>query len=1396
MRDFLDAPPQKRLWEVGATIHEISSPDMKAMGLISIQRTATLKPSKREEETRTLAGWRSLDAYVLLGEPGSGKTTAFKQEADELKDSAVFVTARDFLTLGPPPGWRNEILFIDAVDERRSALNSATAPIDGIRQKLKNLGMPRFRLSCREADWIAGGTADLQAVAPSGKVEELWLDPLSDADIHALLESHSPLKVKDVDQFIEIAQRRNLAPLLHNPLLLNLLVDAVSKSDWPDSRSETYELACKQMASEHNPVHRMSETQEVRPIKEYLEIAGKLCALLLLSDAQYLTLDSADTEPEGIQLIGLQPALNLAPGALYTTINSKLFSAEGDRRYPRHRTISEYLGGRAIATLIQEQGLPVQRVLALMTGNDGGVVEPLRGLYGWLTLHCPAERTLLLEADPLGLILYGDVRPFSTSEKLRVLDALRNEATRFPWFRSENWEAHPFGALGTKDMEAKFQTLLRSKSRDTTHQVLLDCVCDAIEYGDMLPLLAPDLEAIVKDTTYTSVVRKSSLSAWIKTLGGDITRAHTLLADIQNGTVVDADDELCGRLLSALYPKQISALEALCHFHPRKAPNLIGWFHMFWATEFPEKTPSKELEVTLDYLSAKFASNDFDDEGDDVETLTHDTRRTSIKLLARGLLELGDGVSDRKLYQWLGIGLNKYGSIAESHDGIEKVTSWLESHPRRLKSIYLAGAKIHSEASKEKQLRLWVVDNHLFRAKRPSDWYRWLLEQATHEKNPALVKHWLIEAAHTAIDNGRQAAFEISLDEVETWIDSMRDNWPLAPEWVQEASTSSLEGWQREEHQRKVEALRKREQKQLERKHLIQPRLNEVFSGTASFGLMGDIAKAYKKRFSDIQGETPLERLVDYLVVTEEEAIKAMAGIKAVLQRNDLPSAAQIEATQLQNKHYLIDSACLLAAELIYQDNPACVISWPKNLVESLVAFYLVNGLDEKCDWFDAACRLRQDVVQPVLLRRALHDMQAAGSPRLPASYIFHGKNGPNSLAAALLPTLIRAIPTAPTKDQLHLLKGHLLPGARNNLSIVDFHKIVNDRLSETSLSIEFRVALLIAGIQIEPNKHLAALIELSRNHLNAIPDVREVLSEQDAEMEKLAERSPETIGKLVEILAKHAIASGTPSTIEDDSPFGGKSRVIHQLTNHLSTVSDLAAGKELRRLKRLEAMTIWSVHLEWRIRKQARLARIANFVSPSPSAVTKVLLNDAPANARDMAALLISQLTWIAKRIRFDETNQLDLFWERDKKGRKKSKTENACRDIIQAMLRDRLLQIGVQIEKEALAAGDKRADLQGSIVSQGERIVVPIEIKKEDHPSVWSAWGDQLEARYTANPSAQGIGVYVVFWFGEKPKPNPKRVRPKSAEHMALLLSSEIPADRLNRIYGLVIDLSQRNS
>ena len=51
----------------------------------------------RDACARPLADFRTVSAYVLLGDPGSGKTTSFEAERDALGEEACLVTARDFL---------------------------------------------------------------------------------------------------------------------------------------------------------------------------------------------------------------------------------------------------------------------------------------------------------------------------------------------------------------------------------------------------------------------------------------------------------------------------------------------------------------------------------------------------------------------------------------------------------------------------------------------------------------------------------------------------------------------------------------------------------------------------------------------------------------------------------------------------------------------------------------------------------------------------------------------------------------------------------------------------------------------------------------------------------------------------------------------------------------------------------------------------------------------------------------------------------------------------------------------------------------------------------------------------------------------------------------------------
>ena len=365
---------------------------------ITVARTCTEVPPEGASgigASAPLSAYRSKPAYVLLGDPGSGKTTQFRKECEELGDAAAYVTARNFvhMHLDSHLEWRDRTVFIDGLDEMRAGAADARVPLDEIRNRLDRLGRPSFRISCREADWLGpNDRRSLEAISPDSTITVLLLNQLSEQAIRELLAEE--IGIGDAETFEVEARRRGLGAMLGNPQTLKLLAEAVKDGGaWPKSRLETLDLACRKMAAEHNEEH-----QAVVPIhstEAALDAAGHMCALLLLCGFEGYSLASGGNRDE-LRMSGFVTLDDLGRASadpsrelLKSTLSTKLFEAGGERKFvPRHRQIAEFLAGRYLAKLI-DGGLPARRVVALMTGpSDGRVVTALRGLSAWL-VRCP-----------------------------------------------------------------------------------------------------------------------------------------------------------------------------------------------------------------------------------------------------------------------------------------------------------------------------------------------------------------------------------------------------------------------------------------------------------------------------------------------------------------------------------------------------------------------------------------------------------------------------------------------------------------------------------------------------------------------------------------------------------------------------------------------------------------------------------------------------------------------------------------------------------------------------------------------------------------------------------------------------------------------------------------------
>ena len=550
-----------------------------------VERTCAEIAGGRKGKPALLKDYRESDAYVLLGEPGSGKTRSFQEEARQT-EAGLYVAAHDFVELHRLDEWRGKTLFIDALDELR-ADSPSPEPLGRIRSRLDELGRPRFRLSCRDADWYSSmDRDDLAKVSKNGQITTLKIDPLSDDEVRELLAA---LEVEDVDAFMNAAAEDGIAPLLGNPLTLELLAGVFADGSRPKSRKEAFETSCRSLAREHNPRHVRG--RELLDADAQLDAAGFLCAVALLSGKRGYVRCAAETPSHWIPIDEVPDGRAVFNSVLRT----RLFeSPTVDSFVPLHKHIAEFLAGRYLASRVAA-GLPAARAIALMTGFDGGVVSPLRGVWAWFAANCAVARTELIDGDPLGVVLYGDVKQFSVDDKRRLLERVRGHIEDYVAHIPADWHSPRWADMATKDAAELIHAVFSTAPASEAGQEVALLLADAPQ-RQTFPGLKPLLLSIVRNESLLIFTRHNALHSLIRQFQDDDALADLdrLLTDIGTGRLADGDDELAGSLLCGLYPQRRSLADVKGFFHLPANLNLFGTFQYFWTTVVHTKANGSE----------------------------------------------------------------------------------------------------------------------------------------------------------------------------------------------------------------------------------------------------------------------------------------------------------------------------------------------------------------------------------------------------------------------------------------------------------------------------------------------------------------------------------------------------------------------------------------------------------------------------------------------------------------------------------------------------------------------------------------------------------------------------------------------------------------------------------
>ncbi len=348
-------------------------------------------------------------------------------------------------------------------------------------------------------------------------------------------------------------------------------------------------------------------------------------------------------------------------GTARTVLGTRLFEGVSEGKLaPTHRQIAEFLAAQYLSVILA-QGLPLGRILALITGFDGELVPSFRNLASWLAVHNKQSRKTLSQLNPSGLIYDGDRQTYSADEKRDIVRDLRQESNWNPWCTRGVSKVSGIGGIVSPELEGTFREILTDGERGHEHQSYVMLLMQMLADGEPLPALSDVLEQIVRDRTWNQGVRCTALDVLTSYHARGRLEAETLtrmVGEIKDGSLDDPQDELLGILLKALYPNVLSIEEVQRYLREPKLVTTTGEYADFWTEHIPRESTPEQLAELLDGIAERFAEYRPFMVGD-VGRYTR-LGQLPVEPLNRVLREIrprnpGGRVAADRLYKWLGV---------------------------------------------------------------------------------------------------------------------------------------------------------------------------------------------------------------------------------------------------------------------------------------------------------------------------------------------------------------------------------------------------------------------------------------------------------------------------------------------------------------------------------------------------------------------------------------------------------------------------------------------------------------------------------------------------------------------------------------------------------------------
>lgn len=1288
---------------------------------------------------------------VLLGEPGAGKS-ALLEKFKEKTSSPFFIASA--ISLYPTIG---EVSYpakviIDGVDEV-TTYNEGSTLADNILYKLSNHIQPNFILSCRSADW----QHSLNIIV----IESRWkkkptigqLIPFNDEEIIQFINAIDE-KI-DAHNFLLKAQQENVVELIRNPKNLQLFLKAIKqRGEWPSSRRELYEHACIALVEEHNDRHK---PKQITPNSQTLiDTSGFIFAQLLLSGSIGISINGEKNPaaPQINELIHDSDKLKLSKYILSTM----LFRLNSNNiLVPCHRTIAEFLAAQWLSKNLRDK-LSLRRLEVILYGDDFIVPSALRGLHAWLATFYQHDRNCFVMRDPYGYLKYGDPSVLTIEQARLLLTSLQIVANEDPYFRETDWYSSIGGEFLRPELKEDILAILHCKNTPFHLSYLIIQLIGHTKSNELINEMKDELIEILLDKDFSLTERNAIVEAlrncsiqvdWFNLYNqlrsmGDTNSLQVIIEIIKSNTKLINGSQLAEVILKII-----------------ERPDADS-FYIGLGYKLFNHLSLEQMEDCAEVIQNRL--------GMQAESLADKTQEIMVQLVGERLRHHPKPDAS-KLWSWLSTMEQDHQRRIHQDDAIK--TFLLSDEDYRRKVQYSA---LEMSSSSED---LWMILCM-------SHSWLWVIEND--------IKYQLQNILNLKIDDK-----ELKWKEIVRWVFVYQ---PFTGSSLEYARTQAADSLILQSHLNDIETSREKAKKELHKfakdkeirtlqkkkkaakRHSQYAEIQEQVLSGSHINAILKIAKAYLGWFNDIGGNEPKERVAELV----GKDFLALEGIIAVIENNIVPSAQELINLRVsQNLISPFEPILIVYCDLLVTQGKA-LSDIPINIAQSALVAYQLNhiimgnGMSPQIKEQLELIVFNDGLSKEMFVYEVIEPYLNSNEKFVPWLSQIKQKTFFKDIAGVAAIKWLNQYPDLDSDKLREILTIAICHAPE------DLKPIIRKRIEAPSFEISSNNDIWLgASFIIDFEHHMQRLNDYVGSNKNTLWKIKPFMFVD----KQISTYWP----KLDEHQLSFIIKNYGPEFPPVSCPEGGWEgrenpwdayNLISNAIKRIALITTSESRNYINNMIDNKKLIHYQDELKHALANNKRNHALAtkNFTLYE---VQSVLLNGEPTGPKDLQLLMLDQLEYFQKRLKHSETNEYKIYWNGNN-----PHVENYCRDRIIDALNPYLERFNVRMHKEGARSDETRCD----ILCTYNAIDLPIEIKGQWHPKLWTAASDQLK-NYTEDYHTNGFGLYIILWFGYIPEqiklPTAwKHNRPKSLDEMKKFLDDcyqDLP--EATQIY--VLDLSK---